>query len=65
MVIPERTELTDLPRSANPPRKKARPDSPCDVLSSGISRAGPESELVGISMDTDEGRGSIIATAVS
>ena len=24
MVIPERTELTDLPRSANPPRKKAR-----------------------------------------
>ena len=30
-----------------------------------MSRAGPESELVGISTDTEDGRGSIIATAVS
>ena len=64
VVIPERTAFTDLPRSENPPRKNASPERPCVELSSGMSRACPESELVGTSTDTDDGSGSIIATAV-
>ena len=65
VVIPERTAFTERPRSANPPRKNASPERPIEVLSSGTSSVGPESEPVGISIETLEGRGSIIARAES
>ena len=47
-VIPDRTLLIDLPRSANPLMKKATPESPFEVLNSGTSRLDPESAPVGI-----------------
>ena len=61
-VIPDRTLLIDLPRSANPLMKKATPESPFEVLNSGTSRLDPESAPVGIWIPTVEGRGSIEAS---
>ena len=64
-VIPDRTLLTDLPRSAKPLMKKATPESPFDVFSSGTSRLAPESVPVGICTPTVEGSGSIEANTES
>ena len=62
VVIPDRTPLTDLPRSENPPMKNATPVIPSEESSSGMSRDGPESEPVGISTERVDGSGSISAS---
>ena len=64
-VIPERTLLTERPRSANPLMKKATPDSPLEVLNSGTASADSASAPVGISTDTEEGSGSMEASTES
>ena len=61
VVIPERTPLTDLPRSESPPMKKANPVNPCEELNSGTSNEGPESDPLGICRDRLDGSGSISA----
>ena len=51
LVKPANTELTDLPKSENPPMKKATPESPCVELKSGITKSEPELSPTGTSTE--------------